>query len=74
MGLTKKDESASAHPMYYKENNTPLRETRFFLKPVQATTAKGRLNVSNPPTRFWPFFKAYILYKNGIIMLRIWHF
>ena len=42
MGLTKKEDSASAHPMYYKENNTPLRETKFFLKPVQATTAKGK--------------------------------
>ena len=45
MGLTKKDDGASAHPMYYKENNTPLRETRFFLKPVQATTAKGKLTL-----------------------------
>ena len=66
MGLTKKDESASAHPMYYKENNTPLRETRFFLKPVQATTAKGRFNLSNPPTRFRPFFKITFYTK--------WHY
>ena len=42
MGLTKKEDSAAAHPMYYKENNTPLRETKFFLKPVQPTTAKGK--------------------------------
>ena len=42
MGLTKKDDSGSTHPMYYKENNTPLRKTKFYLKTVQATTAKGK--------------------------------
>ena len=35
MGLTKKDDSGSTHPMYYKENNTPLRKTKFYLKTVQ---------------------------------------
>ena len=42
MGLAKKDDSTSQHPMYYKENNTPLRETKFYLKPVQATAGKGK--------------------------------
>ena len=45
MGLAKKDDSTSQHPMYYKENNTPLRETKFYLKPVQATAGKGKWKI-----------------------------
>ena len=44
MGPPKKDDPASSIPMYYKEANTSLRETRFFLKPVQVTSAKGKFD------------------------------
>ena len=45
MGPPKKDDPASSIPMYYKEANTSLRETRFFLKPVQVTSGKGKFDV-----------------------------
>ena len=45
MGPPKKDDPASSIPMYYKEANTSLRETRFFLKPVQVTSGKGKFYV-----------------------------
>ena len=46
MGPPKKDDPASSIPMYYKEANTSLRETRFFLKPVQVTSAKGKFDAN----------------------------
>ena len=45
MAPPKKDDPASSIPMYYKEANTSLRETRFFLKPVQVTSGKGKFYV-----------------------------
>ena len=46
MGPPKKDDPASSIPMYYKEANTSLRETRFFLKPVQVTSGKGKFDAN----------------------------